>query len=234
MDWYDFYNDYCDMAPAQLKKSIASLEYVGSGDEVVDAVVDIEDKSIKTLLVKKAMELDVIFTESDYYRLEDEISSELHVKIAREGNIEFGSSDDVAQVLASIFDDAANDALYKRAVASGVKFTQEQLDWIRPDSVCRDEEEEEIQTTQNPGCGCLVFLLGLSLLSNATSDKSNHHSGGYSSSSSNTRKRHNGHCDGDCANCPPHYGYRYGRWYYGHGHNHGCVFGGNKGGGGPD
>ena len=26
------------------------------------------------------------------------------------------------------------------------------------------------------------------------------------------RKKHNGHCDGDCANCPPHYGYRYGRW----------------------
>ena len=41
--------------------------------------------------------------------------------------------------------------------------------------------------------------------------------------------RHPGHCTGDCANCPPHYGYRYGRWYYGHGHQHGCEFGGNKG-----
>lgn len=36
-------------------------------------------------------------------------------------------------------------------------------------------------------------------------------------------------CDGDCANCPPHYGYRYGRWYYGHGHRHGCQRGGNGG-----
>ena len=43
------------------------------------------------------------------------------------------------------------------------------------------------------------------------------------------KHRHNGRCDGDCANCPPHYGYRYGRWYYGHGHVRGCVFGGNKG-----
>ena len=42
-------------------------------------------------------------------------------------------------------------------------------------------------------------------------------------------KKHNGHCDGDCAHCPPHYGYRYGRWYYGHHHQHGCEFGGNKG-----
>ena len=30
------------------------------------------------------------------------------------------------------------------------------------------------------------------------------------------KKRDNGRCDGDCAHCPPHYGYRYGRWFYGH------------------
>ena len=40
---------------------------------------------------------------------------------------------------------------------------------------------------------------------------------------------HGGRCNGDCANCPPHYGYRYGRWYYGKGHQYGCEFGGNKG-----
>lgn len=38
-----------------------------------------------------------------------------------------------------------------------------------------------------------------------------------------------GRCTGDCAHCPPHYGYRYGRWYYGHGHTHGCEFCGNGG-----
>lgn len=44
--------------------------------------------------------------------------------------------------------------------------------------------------------------------------------------------QHNGKCNGDCAHCPPHYGYRYGRWYFGHDHTHGCKFGGNKGSGG--
>ena len=48
------------------------------------------------------------------------------------------------------------------------------------------------------------------------------------------KKKHSGRCDGNCANCPAHYGYRHGRWYYGHGHNYGCEFGGNKGGGGAD
>ena len=47
-------------------------------------------------------------------------------------------------------------------------------------------------------------------------------------------KKHSGKCDGDCANCPPHYGYRHGRWYYGHDHIEGCEFGGNKGSGGRD
>ena len=48
------------------------------------------------------------------------------------------------------------------------------------------------------------------------------------------KKRHSGRCDGDCANCPAHYGYRYGRWYYGHSHTEGCEFGGNKCNGGRD
>lgn len=47
-----------------------------------------------------------------------------------------------------------------------------------------------------------------------------------------TRHKQSDRCDGDCAHCPPHYGYRYGRWYYGHGHWYGCQRGGNRGGGG--
>lgn len=40
-------------------------------------------------------------------------------------------------------------------------------------------------------------------------------------------KRHSGSCDGNCANCPPHYGYRFGRWYHGHDHVYGCGLCGN-------
>ncbi len=47
-------------------------------------------------------------------------------------------------------------------------------------------------------------------------------------------KKHPGKCDRNCAECPPHYGYRYGRWYYGHDHTHGCEFGGNRGSGQMD
>ena len=43
-----------------------------------------------------------------------------------------------------------------------------------------------------------------------------------------TEKKHSGKCEGDCASCPPHWGYRYGRRYYGHLHSSGCDFGGRK------
>lgn len=52
----------------------------------------------------------------------------------------------------------------------------------------------------------------------------------FGSKSEKTPNRYNNRvCNGDCKHCPPHYGYRYGRWYYGHHHNHGCEFGGNRG-----
>lgn len=57
-------------------------------------------------------------------------------------------------------------------------------------------------------------------------------SGGFFAKLFGAGRRHSGRCEGDCAHCPAHYGYRYGRWYYGHDHVHGCEFGGNRGGGG--
>lgn len=56
--------------------------------------------------------------------------------------------------------------------------------------------------------------------------------GAIADDSNTGKKKDKGRCDGDCANCPPHYGYRYGRWYYGHDHTEGCTRGGNRDGGG--
>ena len=50
-----------------------------------------------------------------------------------------------------------------------------------------------------------------------------------STESESPQPKHSGKCDGDCAHCPPHFGYRYGRWYYGHGHMSGCERCGNGG-----
>lgn len=82
----------------------------------------------------------------------------------------------------------------------------------------REDEEQLTQTPKKSGFfGTLFAAAAAAKLTDITS-----------------RKNHNGRCNGDCANCPPHYGYRYGRWYYGHDHDFGCEFGGNKGSGSMD
>lgn len=81
---------------------------------------------------------------------------------------------------------------------------------LNGDPMWEEPEEQEEDT----GLGVAgAVLMGLSMLSE----------------DSDNGKVDDGHCDGDCANCPPHYGYRYGRWYYGHGHRYGCQRGGNGG-----
>ena len=84
------------------------------------------------------------------------------------------------------------------------------------------EEEDDLEmpedTTKKKGgfWSALALLVGLSSSGAGVSSK----------------KKDTGRCDGDCANCPPHYGYRHGRWYYGKDHTEGCTRGGNRGGGG--
>ncbi|MBQ2734562.1 MAG: hypothetical protein IJF33_01885 [Clostridia bacterium] len=161
----------------------------------------------------------------------------------------FGDSDEVTDAVLSL-SYPADDALYERAVACGVNFTEEQLEEMGRQEVSfvedikafndiseeqmdefseqvrmvEEQVDEYIEQTKNPKKrrASVGKAIGLGAFF------------GMLSGLFGTKKKHRGHCNGDCANCPSHYGYRYGRWYYGHGHNYGCEFGGNKGGGGKD
>ena len=129
----------------------------------------------------------------------------------------------------------------KLLLASTTKFSEKALEalcdtWVDEDvirevarrsgyhysAVCEEDNMEDYvdiaYTKQKEKNG--IGLLGLLIAGVAAAGNSGSH------------KKHNGRCNGDCANCPPHYGYRYGRWYYGHGHMYGCQFGGNRRGGG--
>ena len=101
------------------------------------------------------------------------------------------------------------------------------------DDYVEDEEdiEENIIEDVQPQKQKIGFWKALGMLFSSSYET---HSTSDSSSSfwSAPKKKNTGRCDGDCANCPPHYGYRYGRWYYGKDHTEGCTRGGNRGGGG--
>lgn len=74
------------------------------------------------------------------------------------------------------------------------------------------ENLDNVQYRPMACAGLFALLLGATLIAGLASPSNHSH-----------------YCDGDCANCPPHFGYRYGRWYYGHGHQGGCERGGNGG-----
>lgn len=161
----------------------------------------------------------------------------------------FGSKDEIVDAILSV-SSPADDMLYDKAIASGVKFSQEQLELMGRDDIFFVDELKEINNLTDEDFENFAEQMKkveeqvdrkIERINNPPKKKSSVGKAiglgaiiGLFSGLFGGKKGHNGRCNGDCANCPPHYGYRYGRWYYGHGHNHGCVFGGNKGGGGPD
>lgn len=96
---------------------------------------------------------------------------------------------------------------------------EEEIEENEPEEYIEEEPIEEIVPPQRKPRGGFLSMLFAGLA-------------GASEGISEAQNRHNSRCNGDCVHCPPHYGYRYGRWYYGHDHSHGCEFGGNKGSGG--
>ena len=175
---------------------------------------------------------------------------------------DFTSSAEVAEIANEFFDEKNSTRLVKRAMQNGIRFTPAEIielggcvaedvfnEAIRSrrgqftaeqyeelEGLCFDEAlleavakaggvrreiddlpiEPEIAIVQpvRKRPGILATLLGIA-------------------SDAGSRRTHPGRCTGDCSNCPAHYGYRYGRWYYGHHHTHGCEFGGNDGSGKP-
>ena len=280
MIWSDFYDNHMDWAESTIRSRISSLEDIGSGDEVVDAILYLPSEKLKAQLIRKAMKLQAEFTHDDFMNLDGELPDELYRELAAYGGFdadnpyfdednmtwddfyseyynwsekdilrriqklkEFGSPEDVCDVVCGMVDYGCQEALYEKAVKAGIKFTGSQLEDMGYDSAdgedfldlnlesqFTDADMAELEANieilcnnldqlyppqpprKKPGFFGILFAI-LGAFAGAGGDK----------------KKDTGRCDGDCANCPPHYGYRYGRWYYGKGHRYGCERGGNGG-----
>ena len=216
MNWYYFYDKYSEVSESKLKSYISLLEDIDSGCELVDVLLDIESYGARELLINKAIKLKTELDGDDFERLDGEIPSELYVKLAKEGKLAFGSVERVVSVLNAILDEPCRDALYERAIRTGLDFSGYELEWISNDK----ERNSSATASRKLRGGLFKSLLVFSLLFGSDSGK-NHKTSGAG--------RDSGRCDGNCDVCPPHYGYRYGRWYYGHGHQHRCERLGNGG-----
>lgn len=310
MQWCDFYDAFWDWSESTRRTRISSLEDIGSGEEVVEVVLEIEDPKIRAQLIRKAMKLGAKFTNEDLINLDTELPDDLFEQLGKYAQVDtddqyfdednmtwedfesnycdwsteitarriaklkkFGDPESVCEVILGMPTPELEDALYNKAVIKGVRFTQSHLNRMGHveyqvkkalDNFATDEQVAQLEQNVSGLCkqldaqfpeqthqaqaeevargtlGCLgaiisaifgVFYVLISVifgLSKKHDDGSHHRYSLWGRSHRKTSKKSH-HCDGDCANCPAHYGYRYGRWYYGHGHQYGCERGGNGG-----
>lgn len=203
MEWDEYYKKFGEWATSTQISRLSALTSYGPSDEVAEVAQGLMDETAASRLIRRALAAGVQFTAEEICELVNCCNA------------------------------AVMNALLENSLCA---FTREQLEdlWGAVDDAvleqtarrCRvklfddDEEEEDDEPEQaefpppkrrrEPKLGFWT-LLGAALLGASGND------------------RHGGRCTGDCAHCPPHFGYRYGRWYYGHGHVYGCEFGGNRG-----
>lgn len=205
MTWDDYYERFYDWAESTQISRISSLTDFGSSTEITEIAQQFFDEKIASRLIKKAISAQVSFSPDEVVELMDYVDSETSELLLKTCNGTF-SKEQFETLSDYCADDEILEALAKK---SGIRID---LDDNEPYD---DVYEEQPQPPKKHGLFGLLFAIG------ALAGNEKKHT-------------HNGRCNGDCAHCPPHYGYRYGRWYYGHDHVHGCECGGNRGSGKMD
>lgn len=227
--WDEYYEKFYDWAESTQVRNLSGLTSLGSADEVGEIIIELQvNVPAANRLLRKAVEAKLAFSASDILEFlctNDKIlaTTALYNSVSR-----LSSTD-----MEDLYGFADDDDIIKICKERNLTLPED----LREEEEYEDEEEEEIEEepldevdiyiddfVPEPPAPKLGFFGTLAAV----------FAGASVGVSSAQGRRHNGRCNGDCAHCPPHYGYRYGRWYYGHDHVHGCEFGGNKGSGSKD
>ncbi len=208
MEWAEYYDKFYDWANSTQISRISQLTSYGAADEVCEVAIELCDDKAATRLIKQAVASGVTFNSSQIIDLMDALNEDGMNCVVASTKSTF-----TREQIDDLYGAASDDILEEAAAKSGIDyFGDNEADYIsESDETAHDDFPE---TEPQPKIGFFAQL-AIAL--------------GVASSLDKEHKKHSGHCDGDCAHCPPHYGYRYGRWYYGHHHQYGCELGGNKG-----
>ena len=206
--WEEYYRDFYDWSPATQKRYAYGLTGYGPAEEVLAVISEfaMNGGTFASTFAVKAMDAGVRFTPEQVMELTILVDKPVLSRMAEQATAPF-DIDELEELHTLIDDDAF------RRISKKQKINISPSD---PWDECEPEEEyvPEMPPPKKPGLPGTLLALFMC----------------FGDARGSTKQAHPGHCTGDCANCPPHYGYRYGRWYYGHGHMHGCEFGGNRGG----
>ncbi|CAK7023614.1 MAG: hypothetical protein EUB_02239 [Eubacterium sp.] len=210
MKWEEYYAKFYDWTTGTQINKLSSLTTFGEPVEVSEVAQELMDEAAASRLLKKAVAYGVQFPPNEIYELSCCCDTDTLNLL-----LESSSSHFTKEQLEDLWGIADDDVLLRIAEKNGVLLSGEEVDDdYEIDGYEPDDEFKKSPAVNAPKMGFFSKLfIAMGIANGLTPHKDTHP----------------GHCTGDCANCPPHYGYRYGRWYYGHGHVHGCEFGGNKG-----
>lgn len=83
MLWTDFYDNFWDWSDTTRSTRISSLEDIGTGEEIVEVIYEIEDNKVRAQLIRKAIKLGAKFTSDDFQNLEDELPDEVYLELGK-------------------------------------------------------------------------------------------------------------------------------------------------------
>lgn len=218
--WDEYYDGFYDWSLSTKKRYAGGITEFGPADEVVEAALEFawDDEAFAARFMEKAMDAGVRFTPAQVLDAAGSIDKKVLGRMAETVSCPFDREQ--LEELYGMVDDHVFDRISRK---EGIDiFDDDEPEekktagaplWRDADLSLPSEKYPQRPSKKKPG---LLAALGVALGAKHLADRSKKHP-------------HDGTCSGDCANCPPHYGYRYGRWYYGRGHQYGCEFGGSKG-----
>ena len=205
MTWDDYYGGFYEWSPSTQKSYTYRLSDYGSADEIWEVAQELafQDAAFAAKFLEKALAAGVRFAPKQVLQMVGTVKESVLSKIAEQTDVPFDREQ--LEEIYMMIDDASFQRISRRA----------KID-VFNDEPAVYEQPEQVQyiLTKKKKVGIFTALTAFAA---------------GSALAGRGKKKNNRHCDGDCANCPPHYGYRYGRWYYGTGHQYGCEFGGNRG-----
>ena len=226
--WDEYYEKFYDWAESTQVRNLSALTSLGSADEVGEIIIELQvNVPAANRLLKKAVAAQLAFSGSDLVEFACINDKDLATAAVRNSAARLTAED-----MEYLYGEIDDEVIIEICKQQNLVLPED----LREEGEYEEEESEEIEEEPLEEVNIYVddfvdekpkklgFFRTLAAILSASQGIDN----------MNRPQRHNGRCNGDCANCPPHYGYRYGRWYYGHDHVHGCEFGGNKGSGSMD
>ena len=186
-----------DMSDGKLARAMAAAEPRLSPCQILELMYALDEETLSRAVTESREP----FTPEQIIELVDNVDEDALSKAVRSAKEPF-----TPEQVTELIDYVDDGALSKAVKNTKGKFTKEQREELEDSGFCfsngifedTDGGKESRETVHEFGGGCLLGLLGIFLGSSKKEDGSS------------------------CHDSAPHYGYRYGRWYYGNDHSYGC------------